>query len=231
MDELKEILDWFEANRNPDNVAGMARFGIETSNAFGIPLPALRKMASRYRRRHDMALALWETGIHEARIMASIVDDLSQLTPEQMDDWTAEFDSWDICDQCCNNLFSLAPFVRNKISVYCNDERQFVRRAGFVLMATLAVHAKEITDSDVAEWFTLMKHYSTDERNFVKKAVNWALRQTGKRNLRLNVMATDMARTLADTDNRTARWIGRDALRELTSPRTLEFIAKHRNRL
>lgn len=231
MDELKEILDWFEANRNPDNVAGMARFGIETSNAFGIPLPALRKMASRYRRRHDMALALWETGIHEARIMASIVEDPSQLTPEQMDNWTAEFDSWDICDQCCNNLFSLAPFVRNKISVYCNDERQFVRRAGFVLMATLAVHAKEITDSDVAEWFTLMKHYSTDERNFVKKAVNWALRQTGKRNLRLNVMATDMARTLTDTDNRTARWIGRDALRELTSPRTLEFIAKHRNRL
>lgn len=231
MDELKEILDWFEANRNPDNVAGMARFGIETSKAFGIPLPALRKMASRYRRRHDMALALWDTGIHEARIMASIVEDPSQLTPEQMDNWTAEFDSWDICDQCCNNLFSLAPFVRNKISVYCNDERQFVRRAGFVLMATLAVHAKEITDSDVAEWFTLMKHYSTDERNFVKKAVNWALRQTGKRNLRLNVMATDMARTLTDTDNRTARWIGRDALRELTSPRTLEFIAKHRNRL
>lgn len=231
MDELKKILDWFEANRNPDNVVGMARFGIETSNAFGIPLPALRKMASRYRRRHDMALALWDTGIHEARIMASIVEDPSQLTPEQMDNWTAEFNSWDICDQCCNNLFSLAPFVRNKISVYCNDERQFVRRAGFVLMATLAVHAKEITDSDVAEWFTLMKHYSTDERNFVKKAVNWALRQTGKRNLRLNVMATDMARTLADTDNRTARWIGRDALRELTSPRTLEFIAKHRNRL
>lgn len=231
MDELKEILDWFEANRNPDNVAGMARFGIETSNAFGIPLPVLRKMASRYRRRHDMALALWDTGIHEARIMASIIEDPSQLTPEQMDNWTAEFDSWDICDQCCNNLFSLAPFARNKISVYCNDERQFVRRAGFVLMATLAVHAKEITDSDAAEWFTLMKHYSTDERNFVKKAVNWALRQTGKRNLRLNVMATDMARTLTDTDNRTARWIGRDALRELTSPRTLKFIAKHRNRL
>ena len=231
MDELKEILDWFDANRNPDNVAGMARFGIETSNALGISLPALRKMASHYRRRHDMAIALWDTGIHEARIMASIVEDPSQLTPEQMDDWTAEFDSWDICDQCCNNLFWRAPFARSKITGYCNDERQFVRRAGFVLMATLAVHAKEITDDDAAEWFTFIKLYSTDGRNFVKKAVNWALRQIGKRNTRLNAKAADVARTLANADDRTARWIGRDALRELTSPRTLELIVNHRNRI
>lgn len=227
-EDLKDIIVWFEENRNVKNTEGMARFGIKTSSAYGIPLPMLRAKARQYRKRHDLALELWETGFHEAQVMAGMIDDPAQVTPAQMDAWTAGFDSWDVCDQCCSNLFRFTPFAHDKVWEYADDEREFVRRTAFVLIAVLAVHDKAATDVDFMKYLPLIEKYSFDERNFVKKAVNWALRQIGKRNLALNEAAVGMARKLASSTLPPARWTGKDALRELTSQKTLDYIRDHR---
>lgn len=225
-----EIVRWLEANRNEKNISGMARFGINTTNAYGISVAMLRKKAAEYRRKHDVALELWDTGVHEARIMAAIIADPNLITPLTMDEWVADIDSWDLCDQCCLNLFRKLPFVKDRIEVYAEDEHEFVRRAAFVLIAVLAVHDRSIPDEQFIAWMNMIKQYAVDERNFVRKAVNWALRQTGKRSLYLNSVAVQTSRMLAESDNKTARWIGTDALRELTSERTLSFITKHRKK-
>lgn len=223
-----EIMAWLEANRNDRNIASMARFGINAAHAYGVSVPMLRKKAGEYRRRHDIALELWGTGIHEARIMASVIADPAMVTPAMMDEWVADFDSWDLCDQCCLNLFRKLPFAMDKIEAYAGDKREFVRRAAFVVIAVLAVHGRDIPDTQFVAWMELIRRYAGDERNFVRKAVNWALRQTGKRSLELNAVAVRTARMLAGSDNKTARWIGTDAVRELTSDRTLAFIRNHR---
>lgn len=226
MKEVDEIVAWMRANAG--QAKDMERVAINTANALGLPMPLLRTKAREYRRRHDVALALWDTGIHEARIMASLVDDPKQVSSEQVDAWSADFDSWDMCDQCCINLFRLTPFAHDKITAYAADGREFVRRTAFVLIATLAVHDKASGDNVFIDYLPLIERYSCDERNFVRKAVNWALRQIGKRNLNLNTEAVITARRLADSPDPSERWIGRDALRELTSPKTLEYIRNHR---
>jgi len=228
MNELADILEWLEENRNTKNVDGMSRFGINTEKTYGVPMPALRTKAKGYRKRHDLAIQLWETGIHECRIMASLIADPKLMTSGLADRWVAGFDSWDVCDQCCINLLRHTPFAHDKIAEYAPDEREFVRRTAFVLIATLAVHDKNASDDDFARYLDLISRYAYDDRNFVKKAVNWALRQIGKRNLVLNGAAGAVAGELASSALAAARWTGKDALRELTSQKTIEYIRDHR---
>ena len=228
MKEIQDILKWLEESRNSKNVDGMSRFGINTYKAFGVPMPALRAKAREYKNNHALAVGLWNTGIHECRLMAPLIADPKLTTPLLIQNWVEEFDSWDVCDQCCINLIRHMPFAHNKIWEYAPDDREFVRRTAFVLIATLAVHDKKVDNDDFLRYLGLIAEYSGDNRTFVKKAVNWALRQIGKRNFTLNEAAAEAAGELASSPLPSARWIGKDALRELTSQKTLDYIRDHR---
>ncbi len=215
--KYREIMHELKARANPDNVAGMARFGIHASRAYGVSMVQLRQMAKRIGTDHALAQQLWRSGIHEARILATLVDDPKQVTEAQMDFWVGDFDSWDVCDQCCGNLFDRTPYAYRKAAQWSKRKAEFVRRAGFVLMAGLAVHDKAAADAPFEKFLPLIAQQSTDGRNFVRKAVNWALRGIGKRNLYLNRAAIETAREIQSSDSSTARWIAADALRELQS--------------
>ena len=213
--KVPALLATLRAHANPDNVAGMARYGINTHHTLGVSIPFLRTLARTCRRQHQLALDLWDTGLHEARLLATLVDDPAQVTPAQMERWAGELDSWDICDQLCNNLLRRTPHARAKALAWAKRKPEFVRRAGFVLMATLAVHDKAATDGDFEPFFAAIRTGATDERNFVRKAVNWALRQIGKRNASLRKRALEVAGEIAAWDSKAARWIAADARREL----------------
>ena len=214
--QYKEIVSKLKNLANPENVAGMARFGINPDNTLGVPVTEIRQIARQIGRDHRLALELWASGIHEARILACIIDDHKRVTERQMDDWVADFDSWDVCDQCCLNLFRKTEFAYKKVLEWSASDEDFIKRAGFVMMATLAVHDKKSADATFEDWLPIIKKGSTDNRNFVKKAVNSALRQIGKRNLNLNVRAIEAAEEIQQVDSKSARWIAADALRELT---------------
>jgi 3-methyladenine DNA glycosylase AlkD len=220
------ILAELKALGTEENRAGMARFGINTERAYGVSIASLRPIARRLKHDHALAEALWASGMHEARILAAFVDEPAKVTPKQMDAWAAEFDSWDLCDQVTNNLFARTPHVEKKVAKWAKDERAFVRRAAFALIAAHTVHAKKAPDADFLPYLDLIEKYSSDPRNFVKKAVNWALRQIGKRNLALHAPALALAEKLAASNDKTARWIGRDAVKELTDPKQMERIEK-----
>jgi len=211
---------------NPQNAAGMARFGIQGGELLGISVVTLRAIARRIGRDHALALRLWESGIHEARLLAAFVDDPRQVTPEQMERWVAGFDSWDICDQVCGSLFDKTPGAYERAAAWAERPEEFVRRAGFVLMTQLAVHDKKADDARFTAFFPLIRAHAADERNFVRKAVNWALRQIGKRSRALNAQAVALAEELRGLDSKSARWVAADALRELTSPKTLSRIKR-----
>lgn len=212
-----DVLQQLKALYSPGDLAGMARFGINTENAYGISVTTLRKIARTIGRDHSLALELWSSGVHEARILASIIEKPELVTDEQMDSWVGDFDSWDVCDQCCYNLFARTRFAYQKAAQWAEREEEFVKRAGFALMAGLAVHDKKADDGDLARFLPLIANGAIDDRNFVKKAVNWALRQIGKRNTRLNELAVETAREIQKMNSRSARWVAADALRELTS--------------
>lgn len=224
--EVKHILSELRVLGSAENRAGMARFGINTASAFGVSMTAMRPMERRYRRRHDLALALWATGKHEARILAALVDDPKLVTRQQMDDWAAAFDSWDLCDQASMKLFAKTPYVAEAVAKWAKDDREFVRRAAFATIAGYAVSAKTAGDAAFLPFLDLIEKHAADDRNFVKKAVNWALRQIGKRSLALHAPALVLAERLAASDDRTARWIGKDAVRELTDPKQLARIKR-----
>ena len=213
----KDILQQLESLSNPEAVAGMARFGINSNNTYGVSIPALRKIARDTGKDHALALALWQSGIHEARILAGMIDEPEKVTEEQMESWAMDFDSWDVCDQVCSNLFDKTDFAYQKAHEWSGRKEEFVKRAGFVLMAALAVHDKRAGDEKFLEFLPVIKKEAIDDRNFVKKAVNWALRQIGKRNLNLNNAAIETAKKIQEIDSKAARWIASDALRELTS--------------
>jgi 3-methyladenine DNA glycosylase AlkD len=213
--KLDSVVAEIEGLANPAAVQGMARYGINPHNTYGVSMPKLREIARRTGKNHELALALWETGIHEARILACLVDTPALVTEAQAERWAAEFDSWDVCDQCCGNLFRKTAFAHDKALEWSARSEEFVKRAGFVLMAQLAVHDKKAADASFLRFLPAIESEATDDRNFVKKAVNWALRQVGKRNASLNREAVALARRLAQTRPRSARWIGTDALREL----------------
>ena len=213
---VSEIIDQLKSLSNHVNVAGMARFGINPDNTLGVSMPVLRNTARKIGRHHELALQLWDSGIHEARILATLVDNPAKVTDEQMEKWTAEFDSWDICDQCCSNLYARIPTAHEKALEWSHRQEEFVKRAGFVMMAVLAVHDKKAEDQKFLQCFESIKFGATDKRNFVKKAVNWALRQIGKRNISLNRQVIALAIEIQSMDSPTAHWIAADALRELT---------------
>ena len=213
----EEMLAALHAQANPAAVAGMARFGVNPANTLGLSMPALRAMA-RGIHSHALALELWQSGLHEARILAALVEDPRQVTPQQMDAWVAELDSWDVCDQVCFGLFDRTPYADEKIHAWATREEEFVRRAAFATLAGLAIHAKNRPDADFEQFFPLILAAAADERNFVKKAVNWALRQIGKRSPQARQAAIACAgQILASAPNAAARWVARDALRELNS--------------
>ncbi len=222
--EADQILAELEALGSEENRTGMARFGINTDRAYGISMTALRPLARRYRRKHALAAVLWRSGKHEARILAALIDDPKLVTSKQMDRWVADFDSWDLCDQACMKLFSATPFVMEKVQRWAKDEREFVRRAAFALIAGYAVHAKTVPDKEFLPFLTLIERHSGDNRNFVKKAVNWALRQIGKRSVTLHPAALALAEKLAASQDRVARWIGRNAVKELADPKQLDRL-------
>ena len=216
-----EIMTRMRSMANPENVAGMARFGINPHNTLGISVVTLRKIARQTGRDHDLAGRLWGSGVHEARLLACLVDVAALVDETQAEKWVEAFDSWDICDVCCNELFRKTGFAYLKARKWSARSEEFVKRAGFVLMACLAVHDKAAGDEMFLGFLPLVERESGDERNFVRKAVNWALRQIGKRNRDLNRAAVRSALTILAKGSRPARWIARDALRELRSPKIL----------
>src|SRR3989440_8730213 len=210
-----QIVAQLQQQANPRAAEGMARFGISGDQVLGVSIHAMRKMAKTTGKNHALASELWTTGIHEARILASMIDEPQLVSSQQMEAWVGEFDSWDLCDQVCGNLLVKTPYAYEKAVAWCHREEEFVRRAGFVMMAELAVHDKQASDEAFVPFFALIKQYAVDERNFVKKAVNWALRQIGKRNSHLRAIAVDWAQAIRKLDSRAARWIANDALKEL----------------
>ncbi|MFQ5552935.1 MAG: DNA alkylation repair protein [Thermoplasmata archaeon] len=215
--ERTEVLERLNALADPEGRAGMARFGITTDRALGIRVPELRRLAKEIGRNHPLALDLWKTRIHEARILASMVDDPSQVTEGQMDQWVRDFDSWDVCDQVCGNLFDKTPYAYQKAEAWSARDEEFVKRAGFALMAYLAFHDKKAEDAAFRAFLLRIERETDDGRNYVKKAVNWALRQIGKRNRHLNAEAIAVAKRMRTVDSQPGRWIAADALRELQS--------------
>jgi 3-methyladenine DNA glycosylase AlkD len=192
-------------------------FGIQTGLALGVSIPQLRDLAKKVGTAHDLAQELWKTGIHEARILASMIDDPAKVSEDQMEKWAGDFDSWDVVDGCCGNLFDRTAFAVRKAHEWSERKEEYAKRAGFVLMAEIAVHHKNASDETFLDFLPVIVREASDERNFVKKAVNWALRQIGKRNAILNAAAIKTCAEIKDSDSRSGRWIAADALRELTS--------------
>jgi len=214
--QYDDILMWLKSLANPKAVEGMARYGITAEKAYGVSIPDLRNIAREIAKDHGLAQRLWEAGIRETRILASMIDDPGMVIEGQMESWVRDFDCWEVCDQCCMNLFGRTVFAYKKAVEWSSREEEFVKRAGFVLMARLAVSDKKADDGVFAEFLPIIRSGATDKRNFVRKAVNWALRQIGKRNLALNEMALGTAREIQQMNSPSARWVASDTIRELT---------------
>jgi len=224
---ITDILDWLTANRSEENIVGMSRYGIETHKAYGISNAQLRPLARQISRNHTRALALWNTGWREARLLAIFTAEKKLLTLEEARRWAHDFDSWEIVDGAAS-LFVDAGLSDPLIAEFAEDGRTFVRRAAFALIAWSAVHQKKRPDTEIIAYLQLVEAQATDPRNFVKKAVNWALRSVGKRSLACHQPALDLALQLAESADKTARWIGKDAVRELTNEKTLERLKNKR---
>jgi len=224
MPTTAEILEQLKAKADSRNLAGMARFGMTVQQRLGVTVPELRRIAKQAGKDHRMALRLWKSGIPEARIVASMLAVPQALTERQMNAWVKSFNSWDVCDQVCMNLFHKTPLARQKIIEWSQREEEFVKRAAFALIACLAWHDRDTPDQAFIEFLPVIKGGAMDERNFVKKAVNWALRAIGKRNVQLNKAAIKAAKKIQRLDSRAARWIATDALRELENSGTQKLL-------
>jgi len=217
MASVKDVLDKLQSKAQPEQLKGMAKYGMAVEQRLGVSVPDMRKLAKEIGRDHKLALDLWRTGIAEARIVAAMVDDPAKLTEEQMEDWAKGINSWDVCDQVCMNLFEKNQLAWKKIADWSQREEEFVKRTAFSLIACLAWHDKKASDARFIELLPIIIRGATDERNFVKKAVNWALRNIGKRNIKLNEAAINTAKEIQRLDSKAARWIASDAIRELES--------------
>lgn len=220
----EEAVAILKSRASKENLEGMARFGIDTRAALGVRMPDIRKTAKMAGKDIGLALELWASGIHEARILAGLVAEPEKFTRKMADKWARDFDSWDVCDGACLNLFWRLPFAEEKILEWSLSEKEFVKRAAFSLIAVLAVHDKKSPDAFFERLLELVARESGDNRNFVRKAVNWALRQIGKRNTRLNSLALKRAGDIKSTGLPSAKWIASDAIRELENPRTMARI-------
>lgn len=214
--EFVEVMERLKAAARPEQLAGMARYGLTGDRRLGVSMPDIRKLAKEIKLNHELALRLWETGIPDAMILAAIVDDPKLVTREQTEEWVIGIGSWDVCDQLCMTLDKVS-FADELVAAWSKREEEFVKRAAFALIACIAWHDKTATDERFIGFFDVIKGGATDERNFVKKAVNWALRNIGKRNPALNKAALSSAREILEIDSPAARWIARDAIRELAS--------------
>ena len=217
MASVKDVLDKLQSKAQPEQLKGMAKYGMTVEQRLGVSVPDMRKLAKEIGRDHKLALDLWRTGIAEARIVAGMVGDPAKLTEEQMEEWVKGINSWDVCDQVCMNLFEKNQLAWKKIVDWSEREEEFVKRTAFSLIACLAWHDKKASDEKFIELLPVIIRGATDERNFVKKAVNWALRNIGKRNLNLNEAAINTAKEIRRLDSKAARWIAADAVRELES--------------
>jgi len=217
MPSVEEVLEKLKSNSRPDQLEGMARYGMAVERRLGVSIPDIRKIAKELGKDNRLALELWKTGIAEARIIAAMIDAPEKLTEGQMEDWVKDINSWDVCDQVCMNLFEKTPLAWQKIIDWSEREEEFVKRTAFALIACLAWHDKKAEDEKFIELFPVIIRGAVDERNFVKKAVNWALRNIGKRNLNLNKAAINAAKEIHRLDSKAARWIAFDTLRELES--------------
>lgn len=212
-----DIIKELKKNASPKTIESERRFGNKGENLIGVTVTFLRKFVKKIPKNHKLALELWKSGIYEAKMLATMVDETIKVTESQMDKWVNEFDSWGICDGACMNLFCHTSFVEKKIYQYAKSKKEYVRRTAFTLIACLAFKKKEAKNKDLEKYFLLIKEYSFDERNFVKKAVNWALRQIGKRNEILRKKAIKTALEIQKQGTKSARWIASNALSELRS--------------
>jgi 3-methyladenine DNA glycosylase AlkD len=229
---VDDIIRELTQKSDPANRAGLDRYGIGTTNALGIRVPDIKRFANRLRKqvtdRHATALELWGTGIFEARAVAALVDDPKQVTSGQMDSWATDFADWATVDGTCSYLFCRTPFAYEKAMEWAEREQEFVKRAGFSLMAYLAIHDKKAPDEKLAAFLPVIERHAQDDRNFIKKAANWALRQIGKRSVYLNGLSVATAERIHSQGTKSAKWIGSDALRELRSPSVQQRLAKKR---
>ena len=210
-----EVLDWLRRKGTRKTVAGMARYGIKAKQAFGVPMGTLQSLSRRTGRNHALALELWESGWYEARLLAALVGEPEKLTRRQMNSWAAGFENWADCDTVCFKLFDQSPYAWEKARQWSGSPREFVKRGGFVLMACLALHDKTAPDKPFLAFLSLIEKGAMDDRNFVSKGVNWALRSIGGRNRKLKAAALDVARRLSQSPDAAPRWVGKDALRQL----------------
>ena len=216
-DEVQSVLKWLKSHSTKATRDGMARYAIPSDNAFGVTMGTMQQLAKRLGHNHALAAALWDTGWYEARMLASFVDDPARVTPAQMDRWCRDFDNWVICDTVCFKLFDRTPHAWTKVAKWSDHREEFVKRAAFALLWSLTAHDKHAGDEQFVQGLVLIERAANDERNFVKKAVNMALRAIGKRNAALHTAAVELAGRLAESESPTSRWIGKDALKELTS--------------
>ena len=224
-EEVEAALKWLKSHSSKRNRDGMARYAIPSDNAMGVSVANIRVLGKRFGHNHELAAALWETGWYEARMLTAFVDDPALVTPAQMDRWCREFDNWAICDALCFHLFDRTPHAWPKVAKWHNRREEFIKRAAFATLWGLTVHDKTSGDAPFIRGLGFIERAADDDRNFVKKAGNMALRATGKRNSALNAAAVKVARRLADSADPTARWVGKDAQRELTSPSVIRRLA------
>jgi len=224
MHTVDSVLFTLRQHARADQLEGMARYGMAVEGRLGVNIPVLRKLAKELGRHHELALNLWQSGIAEARILAAMIADPAQLTEAQMEAWVQDFNSWDVCDQVCLNLFDKTPFAWEKVRQWATRPEEFVRRAAFALIACLAWHDEQASDEQFLEIIPLILEVAKDERNYVKKAVSWALRQLGKRNIRLNKIAIQTAQEMANGESKSVRWVGRDVLKDLTRQSILQKL-------
>jgi 3-methyladenine DNA glycosylase AlkD len=225
-DEVESALTWLKRHATKHTLEGMARYAIPSHNALGVSVADIRVLAKCLGKNHELAAALWKTGVYEARMLTSFVDEPSRVTSAQMDRWCRDFDSWGICDTLCFHLFDRTPFAWEKARQWATSPREFVKRAGFALMASLVVHDKAAPGPRFLAFLPLIETGAQDERNFVKKAVNWSLRCIGKRDAALNRAAIAVAKHLAMSPEASCRWVGKDALRELAGPKVRSRLAR-----
>lgn len=214
-DRVHEALTWFERRGSKRNRDGMSRYGIVAAKVFGVSVADTQKLAKHLGRDHGLALALWKTGWYEARMLTAFVDEPARVTPSQMDRWARDFDNWAICDTLCFHLWDKSPLAWKKIRQWSTHRDEFVKRAAFALLASVALHDKKAPDAPFLRSLPLIERGAHDDRNFVKKAVSWALRGVAKRNPKLKRSALVLAKRLAKSDDRGARWVGKDVLRQV----------------
>ncbi|MEQ8685687.1 MAG: DNA alkylation repair protein [Imperialibacter sp.] len=221
METVESVISGLKYLANDGIKKGVERFGIPSEKALGIKTPELRKIAKSIKKNHSLAMQLWQTDIHEAKVLASMVGDPKQMTTEQMDAWVADMYSWDVCDQCCGNLFVYTPFWKSKVNEWIPSKHEFTRRAGIVLIAEATMHQKNnVTDDELRTMLLQAVKVANDPRNFIKKAISWAMRQVGKKRPHLTVEVIELARKLQATDDKTSKWIASDVIRELEKRRS-----------